>query len=106
VRVLSEERWCLGEGELTRLKIAVHFRNRERISFDHLVSMKKAGETAKVTVMRAGQELHFDIKLGPVRRTVSLFTPSCPMFLFWAWIVKTNHLGIDALCMFTVIILS
>lgn len=48
----------------------MHFRNRERISFDHLVSMKKAGETAKVTVMRAGQELHFDIKLGPVRRTI------------------------------------
>lgn len=52
------------------LKIAVHFRNRERISFDHLVSMKKAGETAKVSVMRAGQELHFDIKLGPVCWTI------------------------------------
>jgi hypothetical protein len=68
--------------------------------------MNSVGETAKVTVMRAGQDFDFDIKLGHVCRTISLFTPSCPMFLFWAWIVKTNHLGIDALCMFTVIILS
>lgn len=32
--------------------------------------MKKAGEAAKVTVLRAGEQLHFDIKLGPVRQII------------------------------------
>ena len=45
---------------------AVHFRNKERITFDHLVSMKKAGETGLVKVLRHGQEVEFTIKLGPV----------------------------------------
>lgn len=46
---------------------AVHFRNKERITFDHLVSMKKAGETGLLRVLRDGKELEFTIKLGPVR---------------------------------------
>ncbi|KAG0591583.1 hypothetical protein KC19_1G185700 [Ceratodon purpureus] len=68
----------------------VHFRNRERISFDHLVSMKEAGETAKVTVMRAGQELHFDIKLGPLRPLVPIHQfDTLPSYYIFAGLVFT-----------------
>lgn len=45
---------------------AVHFRNRERITFDHLVSMKKPNETAVVRVLRDGEEYEFSIALQPV----------------------------------------
>jgi hypothetical protein len=45
---------------------AVPFRNRERITFDHLVSMKKLNEKAVVRVMRDGQELELSIILRPV----------------------------------------
>jgi putative component of toxin-antitoxin plasmid stabilization module len=44
----------------------VHFRNRERITFDHLVSMKKADATGAVRVLRDGVQHEFHIKLGPV----------------------------------------
>ncbi|KAL6197775.1 hypothetical protein ACLB2K_027569 [Fragaria x ananassa] len=44
----------------------VHFRNRERIAFDHLVSMKKPNETAVVRVLRDGKEYEFIITLQPV----------------------------------------
>nr|KJB49012.1 hypothetical protein B456_008G097600 [Gossypium raimondii] len=44
----------------------VPFRNRERITFDHLVSMKKPNETALVKVLRNGQEHAFTITLQPV----------------------------------------
>lgn len=88
----------------------MHFRNRERISFDHLVSMKKAGETAKVSVMRAGQELYFDIKLGPVCRTILIFFPLLPQCTYCGvGLLKSNnyesaifvcllHFGFYALC--------
>ncbi|XWS58892.1 hypothetical protein CRYUN_Cryun08bG0073900 [Craigia yunnanensis] len=44
----------------------VPFRNRERITFDHLVSMKKPNETALVKVLRNGEEHGFIITLRPV----------------------------------------
>ncbi|KAG9160551.1 hypothetical protein Leryth_025482 [Lithospermum erythrorhizon] len=44
----------------------VPFRNRERITFDHLVSMKKPNDNAAVKVLRDGEELEFSIKLRPV----------------------------------------
>ncbi|CAN8232727.1 unnamed protein product [Cochlearia groenlandica] len=43
----------------------VPLRNRERITFDHLVSMKKPNETALVKVLREGQEHEFSITLKP-----------------------------------------
>ena len=54
----------------------MHFRNKERITFDHLVSMKKAGETGLVKVLRHGQEVEFTIKLGPVCYFSLKFKPS------------------------------
>lgn len=48
--------------------IAVAFRNRERITFDHLVSMKKPNEKALVKVLRDGKEQEFSITLRPVRQ--------------------------------------
>ncbi|ONK73025.1 uncharacterized protein A4U43_C04F26320 [Asparagus officinalis] len=48
----------------------VPFRNRERITFDHLVSMKKPGETALVRVLRDGVEHEFQITLQPLQPLV------------------------------------
>ncbi|MCH84430.1 protease Do-like 10 mitochondrial-like, partial [Trifolium medium] len=48
----------------------VPFRNRERITFDHLVSMKKLNEKAVVRVMRDGQELELSIILRPIQPLV------------------------------------
>lgn len=45
---------------------AVPFRNRERITFDHLVSMKRPNEMAKVIVLRNGEEHEFSITIRPV----------------------------------------
>jgi hypothetical protein len=45
---------------------AVPFRNRERITFDHLVSMKKPGETAVLKVLRDGKEQELSVILRPV----------------------------------------
>uniref|UniRef100_A0A803QMT0 Protease Do-like PDZ domain-containing protein n=1 Tax=Cannabis sativa TaxID=3483 RepID=A0A803QMT0_CANSA len=44
----------------------VSFRNRERITFDHLVSMKKPNETALIRVLRSGEEQEFSIILRPL----------------------------------------
>ncbi|PIA29567.1 hypothetical protein AQUCO_05800005v1 [Aquilegia coerulea] len=44
----------------------VPFRNRERITFDHLVSMKKPNETAKIRVLRDGIQYEFTVTLQPV----------------------------------------
>nr|CAB3461459.1 unnamed protein product [Digitaria exilis] len=44
----------------------VPFRNRERITFDHLVSMKKPGETAVLKVLRDGKEQELSVILRPV----------------------------------------
>ncbi|XP_059665551.1 protease Do-like 10, mitochondrial [Cornus florida] len=48
----------------------VHFRNRERITFDHLVSMKKPDETAKIRVLRNGEEHEFSVTLRPLKALV------------------------------------
>ncbi|KAH7685121.1 Peptidase Do protein [Dioscorea alata] len=48
----------------------VPFRNRERITFDHLVSMKKPEEKATLTVLREGVEHEFNITLRPLQPLV------------------------------------
>ncbi|KAG2719009.1 hypothetical protein I3843_03G238000 [Carya illinoinensis] len=48
----------------------VPFRNRERITFDYLVSMKKPDETAAVKVLRDGEESEFSITLRPLQPLV------------------------------------
>ncbi|KAL5580069.1 hypothetical protein UlMin_012511 [Ulmus minor] len=50
----------------------VHFRNRERITFDHLVTMKKPNETARVRVLRDGEEHEFCIALLPLQPLVPI----------------------------------
>lgn len=50
----------------------VPFRNRERITFDHLVSMKKPNETAVVRVLRDGEELEFTVTLRPLKPLVPI----------------------------------
>jgi S1-C subfamily serine protease len=47
--------------------LAVPFRNRERITFDHLVSMKKPEETSVIKVLRDGKEHELTVTLRPVR---------------------------------------
>lgn len=55
----------------------VSFRNRERITFDHLVSMKKPNDTAQVKVFRDGEEHEFTVTLRPVSKVPpSLLHPS------------------------------
>lgn len=46
--------------------MVVPFRNRERITFDHLVSMKKPNEEAELKVLRDGKECNFLINVHPV----------------------------------------
>lgn len=46
--------------------MVVPFRNRERIPFDHLVSMKKVNEKAELKVLRDGKEYDFLINVQPV----------------------------------------
>ncbi|CAA6663893.1 unnamed protein product [Spirodela intermedia] len=48
----------------------VHFRNRERITFDHLVSMKKPNETVILRVLRDGIEQEFSVTLQPLQPLV------------------------------------
>lgn len=48
----------------------VPFRNRERITFDHLVSMKKPNETAQVKVLRDGEEYEFSVTLQTLQPLV------------------------------------
>ncbi|CAN6360081.1 unnamed protein product [Urochloa humidicola] len=48
----------------------VPFRNRERITFDHLVSMKKPGETAVLKVLRDGKEQELSVILKPLQPLV------------------------------------
>ncbi|PKA61591.1 Protease Do-like 10, mitochondrial [Apostasia shenzhenica] len=48
----------------------VPFRNRERITFDHLVSMKKPEEKALLKVLRDGWEHEFSICLRPLQPLV------------------------------------
>ncbi|KDP32493.1 hypothetical protein JCGZ_13418 [Jatropha curcas] len=48
----------------------VPFRNRERITFDHLVSMKKPNETALLRIFREGKEHEFSITVRPLQPLV------------------------------------
>ncbi|XVF56350.1 hypothetical protein PTKIN_Ptkin06aG0112700 [Pterospermum kingtungense] len=48
----------------------IPFRSRERITFDHLVSMKKPNETAVVIVLRNGEEHAFTVTLQPLQPLV------------------------------------
>ncbi|KNA11238.1 hypothetical protein SOVF_137050 [Spinacia oleracea] len=48
----------------------VPFRNRERITFDHLVSMKKPNEEAELKVLRDGKECNFLINVHPLQPLV------------------------------------
>ncbi|MED6183275.1 Protease Do-like 10, mitochondrial [Stylosanthes scabra] len=48
----------------------VPFRNRERITFDHLVSMKQPNENAVIKVLRDGKELELNIILRPLQPLV------------------------------------
>lgn len=50
----------------------VPFRNRERITFDHLVSMKKPNEIAIVKVLRDGNELELTVTLRPLKPLVPI----------------------------------
>ncbi|CAK7326008.1 unnamed protein product [Dovyalis caffra] len=59
-------KWLVHEAKA----IIVPFRNRERITFDHLVSMKKPNETASVRVLRGGEEHEFSITLRPLQPLV------------------------------------
>lgn len=68
----------------------VHFRNRERITFDHLVSMKKAGETGAVKVLREGVQHEFHIKLGPPQPLVPVHQfDKLPSYFIFAGLVFT-----------------
>ncbi|KAL2335785.1 hypothetical protein Fmac_016998 [Flemingia macrophylla] len=48
----------------------VPFRNRERITFDYLVTMKKPYENAIVRVLRDGQELELSVIVQPIQSLV------------------------------------
>ncbi|PNT71253.1 hypothetical protein BRADI_2g25260v3 [Brachypodium distachyon] len=52
----------------------VPFRNRERITFDHLVSMKKPEEIAVLKVLRDGKEHELTVTLRPVSSSAT-FSP-------------------------------
>eukprot|EP01018_Ginkgo_biloba_P002689 Gb_08262 [translate_table: standard] len=68
----------------------VHFRNRERITFDHLVSMKKAGETGAVRVLRDGVQHEFNINLGPLQTLVPVHQfDKLPSYFIFAGLVFT-----------------
>lgn len=48
----------------------VRFRDSERVAFRHAVSLRFAGETSRVTVVRAGEELEFVVRLDRPRHLV------------------------------------
>lgn len=62
----------------------VPFRNRERITFDHLVSMKKPNETAHIRVLRDGTECDLTVTLCPLQPLVPVhqFDKSPSYFIF------------------------
>ncbi|PUZ65970.1 hypothetical protein GQ55_3G268400 [Panicum hallii var. hallii] len=70
----------------------VPFRNRERITFDHLVSMKKPGETAVLKVLRDGKEQELSVILRPPLVPVHQFDklPSYYIFAGFVFIPLTQ----------------
>ncbi|KAM7469180.1 hypothetical protein LguiA_007363 [Lonicera macranthoides] len=66
----------------------VPFRNRERITFDHLVSMKKPNETAQVRVLRDGEEHEFTITVRPLQSLVPVHQfDKLPSYFIFAGLV-------------------
>ncbi|EPS59937.1 hypothetical protein M569_14869, partial [Genlisea aurea] len=67
---------------------SVPFRNRERITFDHLVSMKKPDEVALVKILRDGEELEFTITLRPLQPLVPVHQfDKLPSYFIFAGLV-------------------
>lgn len=50
----------------------VHFRQRERIFFTSLITQKPTGSTARLTVLREGAAVDFDIPLQPLQTLVPI----------------------------------
>ncbi|XP_042000740.1 protease Do-like 10, mitochondrial isoform X2 [Salvia splendens] len=70
------------------LSFDVSFRNRERITFDHLVSMKKPDDTAKVKVLRDGEEYEFTVALRPLQPLVPVHQfDQLPSYFIFAGLV-------------------
>ncbi|KAK4380788.1 Protease Do-like 10, mitochondrial [Sesamum angolense] len=66
----------------------VPFRNRERITFDHLVSMKRPNDTAQVKVFRDGKEHEFIITLRPLQPLVPVHQfDKLPSYFIFAGLV-------------------
>lgn len=55
--------------------VTVPFRKDERITFKHLISIKKPYETALLKVLREGKEYEFNISLKPVSRHSKISFP-------------------------------
>jgi len=66
----------------------VHFRQRERIFFTSLITMKPTGGTAHVKVLRDGQVLDYDIPLSPLDSLVPVHKyDQLPSYLIYAGLV-------------------
>ncbi|OUZ99296.1 Peptidase S1 [Macleaya cordata] len=66
----------------------VPFRNRERITFDHLVSMKKPNETAIIRVLRDGVEHDISVTLRPLQPLVPVHQfDKLPSYFIFAGLV-------------------
>ncbi|XP_010513422.1 PREDICTED: putative protease Do-like 3, mitochondrial [Camelina sativa] len=51
----------------------VVFRKKERINYNHLVSMKKPGETTSLIVLREGKKHEFNINITPVESLIPVY---------------------------------
>jgi S1-C subfamily serine protease len=76
------------DGVLIASDGTVPFRNRERITFDHLVSMKKPNETAVVKVLRDGEQHDFAITVRPLQPLVPVHQfDKLPSYFIFAGLV-------------------
>ncbi|XP_051140152.1 protease Do-like 10, mitochondrial [Andrographis paniculata] len=67
---------------------SVPFRNRERITFDHLVSMKKPNDTCRLKVLRDGKEHEFIVTLHPLEPLVPVHQfDKLPSYFIFAGLV-------------------
>lgn len=67
---------------------SVPFRNRERITFDHLVSMKRPNEKASIRVLRSGEEHEFTVTLRPLQQLVPVHQfDKLPSYFIFAGLV-------------------
>jgi hypothetical protein len=66
----------------------VHFRQRERIFFTTLVTLKPTGSTAHLKVLRDGSELEFDVVLSPLEALVPVHKyDQLPSYYIYAGLV-------------------